>query len=126
MSGFAIFAILWLGFCAVLLGGFINALCGDSIAVVVLRFIDSPLYPEARHVAALIYQHPEQWQNSSYSLEHPKVGSITGSIALTIEVQGSFGKWEPGRIERRIIFNAVQWYRTAYMKHLLAKGLMQL
>ena len=124
MSVWILLVGLWLAFMCFLIGGFLNTMCGDRIAVFVLRAIDSPRFPEARMVAALIYQHPEQWTATSYSMEHPKVGRITGSSALSMEVQASFGNWEPSRIERRILFNAISWYRHDYMKVLLARALV--
>ena len=123
MNAVVFFLIVWLSLCLLLFGGVTCPLWFDRLAVFVLRFVDSPLYPEARMVAALIYQHPEQWKASSYSMEHPRVGRITGSSQQSVEIAGDFGKWEPSAIERRIIFNALHWFRTVYMKRLLVRAL---
>ena len=34
-----------------------------------------------------------------------------------------FGLWEPPAIERRIIFDAVQWYRRVYIRSLVGTAL---
>jgi hypothetical protein len=97
---------------------------GDRLLVMVLRLIDAPVYPEARMIAALIYRHPEQWKMGTYQMEHPSVGQIwVGHSASGVHVEGKFGRWDPNLIERRIIANAVAWYRSAYIKQLLSETL---
>ena len=69
---------------------------GDRLLVMVLRLIDAPVYPEARMIAALIYQHPEQWKMGTYQMEHPSVGQIwAGHSANGVHIEGKFGRWDP-------------------------------
>jgi hypothetical protein len=94
----------------------------DRVTLFVLRAVNAPVYEEARMIAALIYQHPEEWKASSYGMEHPKAGSMRSAYgASSIELDGPYGRWEPNAIERLIIWNAVYWYRHTYVKSLLRK-----
>ena len=98
----------------------------DRIAVAFLCLVNAPVYEEARRIAALIYQHPEQWAMTSHTLRHPRVGEIWSGLgcnsSLHVEGEG-FGRWDPNFIERRIIYNAIAWYRRVYIKHLLTQVL---
>ncbi len=96
----------------------------DRIAVAFLRLVNAPVYEEARRIAALIYQHPEQWVMTNHTLRHPRVGEIWHGLSCnsSLHVEGEgFGRWDPNFIERRIIYNAIAWYRRFYIKHLLAQ-----
>jgi hypothetical protein len=94
----------------------------DRVTLFVLRAVNAPVYEEARMIAALIYQHPEEWKARSYGMEHPKAGSMQGVFsASSIELDGPYGRWVPDAIERLIIWNAVRWYRHTYVKSLLRK-----
>lgn len=116
------FMVCWIGFCLAVAGFVIAAMNYDYIAVLVLRMINAPVFPEARMVAALMYQHPEQWKADSYGMEHSKVGRMRLGYR-SIEISGPFGSWEPNTIERRILWEAIKWYRAAYIKSLLVKAL---
>lgn len=93
----------------------------ERVAVFVLRAINAPVYEEARMIAGLIYQHPEQWKVDSYGMEHPKVGRMRTAYSSGVELDGRYGNWEPNAIERHIIWKAVRWYRNTYIKSLLRK-----
>lgn len=117
------FLVVWLATCGALVGIVVAGINYDRVALTVLRAINAPVYEEARMIAALIYQHPEQWNESGgYRLKHPKVGTVKAAFsARSIELDGPYGQWEPNVIERLIIWDAVQWYRRAYIKSLLRK-----
>ena len=119
-----IFLIVWLAFCIFIFGGIAGAINFDRLLVMFLCLINAPVYEEARRLADLIYQHPEQWKLSSYTMTHPKIGDIWSIGALGLHVEGrGFGRWDPNFIERRIIYNAIAWYRRVYIKGLLTQVL---
>jgi hypothetical protein len=126
MNPALVFLVCWLLCCAFVALVIIAGVNFDRIAVAFLCLINAPVYEEARRIAALIYQHPEQWTMRSYTLTHPRVGEIWSGLgcnsSLHIEGHG-FGRWDPNFIERRIINNAIAWYRRVYIKHLLTQVL---
>jgi hypothetical protein len=127
MNPGVVFLTWWLGSMALVVCLIIAGVNYDHVTLFVLRAVNAPVYQEARMVAALIYQHPEEWKASSYTMEHTKVGSLRSAIsAASIELHGPYGNWEPNAIERLIIWNAVQWYRHTYVKSLLRKEIVQL
>ena len=119
-----IFLVGWLAFCGLAAGIIAACINYDIVVVFVLRAINAPVYEEARMIAASLYQHPEQWKADTYCLEHPTLGLLRTSVWVgSVELSGPFGHWEPNRIEKRIIWDAVQWYRRGYIKSLLRKGI---
>lgn len=125
MSADMLFFVLWLSSLAAIPAIVLSIVHFDRIALVFLHAINAPVYEEARRIAALIYQHPEQWTMSQFSLTHPVIGEICcvlGACSIHFEGKG-FGRWESSRIERRIIYNAISWYRHDYIKHLVGRAL---
>jgi hypothetical protein len=118
--------ICYLAVCGVIAGIIIAGFNFDRIAVAFLCLVNAPIYEEARRLATLIYQHPEQWKMTSHTLTHAKVGEVWSGLgcdsSLHVEGEG-FGRWDPNFIERRIIYNAIAWYRRFYIKHLLTQVL---
>jgi hypothetical protein len=125
MSKGMLFLVCWAGFMAFVGSVLVLAMNYDRVLVAFFRLCDAPVCAEARMIAGMIYRHPEQWTASgSYTLKHPKVGEIwSGSGATGLHVEGAFGRWNPNVVERRIIFDAIAWYRTAYMKRLLTEAM---
>jgi hypothetical protein len=121
MNPGAVFLFWWLGSCISVAGFIAAAVNYDHVTLFVLRAVNAPVYEEARMIAGLIYQHPEQWKVDSYGMEHPKVGRMRTAYSSGIELDGRYGNWEPNAIERLIIWRAVRWYRHAYVKSLLRK-----
>jgi hypothetical protein len=121
-----VFLIIWLMFCGTIGGVILLVFHLDRLVVAFLCLINAPVYPEARRVATLVYQHPGQWKAYEHKLEHPKIGEIWCGLGCnrSLHVEGkAFGRWDPNYIERRIIYNAVSWYRRVYIKHLLTQVL---
>ena len=117
------FLVVWLGSCGLFFCAIAAIMNYDVVVVFVLRAVNAPVYSEARMIAALLYQHPEQWKASTYSLEHPTLGTLRASTYVSsVELDGQFGHWQPTAIEKRIIWNAVSWYRRDYIKSLLRKA----
>jgi hypothetical protein len=126
MSAISLFFVLWLGGCTLLFVAITGGLCFDRIAVFVLSAINAPVYPEARRVAGLIYQHPEQWERGSlYRLKHQTMEIYSNDYSpRSLYIEGAaFGTWEPAYIERRIIFDAVEWWKRVYIRSLVHKAI---
>ena len=119
------FLVWWLGSMAFVGGAMFFGIHYDIVAVFVLRCLNAPVYQEARALAGTIYRHPEQWTVTSQQFEHPSLGKIRYSQhANILEVEGpGFGVWGPNAIERRIIFDACQWYRRVYIRSLVGAAL---
>lgn len=120
------FLFWWVLFCASMFGLIACGVNFDRVAVFFLSALNLPVYLEARRVAALLYQHPEQWRIEPIvrNLFHPTVGAIEGiNYPSNVHVVGPYGRWEPTRIEKRIIWNAVQWWQHAYIGSLLMKAM---
>jgi hypothetical protein len=126
MSPEYLFLVLWIS--GMLLVGLTLA-AGfhfDKLAVWFLSTMNAPVYPEARRVAGLIYQHPEQWERGSlYRLKHPTMEIYSNDYSpRSLYIQGAaFGTWEPTYIERRIIFDAVEWWKRVYIRSLVHKAI---
>jgi hypothetical protein len=119
-----IFAFLFFGICAAIVATGLVAMHFDHIAVFALRLVGAPVFEEARMVAALLYQHPEQWTVTSYGMEHPQVGKLHSVTHVAgLHITGPFGDWQPNFIERRIIWNAVHWHQRAHIKRLLRQSM---
>lgn len=125
MSAISLFFVLWLGGCTLLFVAITGGLCFDRIAVFVLSAIDAPVYPEARALAGLIYRYPEQWTLTAVYLKHPTIGNVRdGPGPGFTHVEGSaFGTWEPTYIERRILFDAVRWWKRVYVRSLVHRAI---
>jgi hypothetical protein len=119
------FLIIWLASCAVVFGAVVCAVNYDIVAVFFLRLVNAPVYLEARRIAGLIYQHPEQWTVSAYTFKHPAIGQIShASLPEILDLDGEgFGHWKPTAIERRIIADAARWYRRVYIRSLVGAAL---
>lgn len=117
--------VVWLAFCALVFGVVAGGFNFDKLAVFFLRAIDAPVYPEARRVAGMVYQHPEQWTlKSSYYLKHQTIEVYACATPQSLYVSGEpFGNWEPTYIERRIIFDAVEWWKRVYVSSLVHKAI---
>jgi len=93
----------------------------DRLVVVLMRWLNLPLFPTAVGIAISIMEHPEQWSSGSRELRHPDIGAIwIGNDAWGIKVETDFGTWTPNRIERRIIHEAVDWRINDYIRNRLA------
>lgn len=119
-----IFLLCWVTGCASV--AIVVAACmnHDRLAVLFLTLINAPGYEEARRLAFLLMAHPEQWTATTYTLSHPKVGDVRGMSAFSLGVSSKdYGEWNPTAIERRIIWNAVAWYRRVYIRSLLMRAM---
>jgi hypothetical protein len=125
MSDVILFFVLWLGGCALLFGAITGSVWFDRIVVFVLSAINAPVYPEARALAGLIYHHPEQWTLTGLYLKHPTAGDVRdGPVPALVYVDGpAFGRWEPTFIERRILFDAIRWWKRVYIRSLVHKAI---
>ena len=87
----AIFAFLFFGICAAIVATGLVAMHFDQVAVFALRLVDAPVFEEARMVAALLYQHPEQWnRRPAYGMEHPQVGKLHSATHVAgLQITGS-------------------------------------
>lgn len=117
MNPLELFALIL--FCGLLaVGGFIVAVVnGDRLVVIACCLLRLPVFVEARMIAALIHQRPEEWSSGRRSLHHASVGSITVSVApLHVDVSTALGNWRPNAFERRIIWDAAQWRLRTYVR----------
>ena len=122
MNPAVVFLLCWAACCAGIVGVIAACMNHDRLAVLFLTLINAPVYEEARRIAFLLMAHPEQWTATTYRLSHPRVGEISGSSVNTVSVTGKdYGEWNPTAIERRIIWNAVAWYRRVYIRSLLMR-----
>ena len=114
------FLIVWLGSCAAIASCIVAAVNFDRIAALAIDLGDLPVCITAQMVAAEIYRHPEQWEVSAHTLKHPALGEIHLLYASSMRITGEkFGEWTPGRIESRIIYNAVLWRQRRCIRTLL-------
>lgn len=102
----------------------------ERIVLVLLCLFNVKVFPEARAVALLLYQHPEQWTSDDFRMSHATVGSIwIANEAYGLKVETPFGSWKPCALERRIIRDAVDWrlkeYVRAHLSHTLNGGLIR-
>jgi hypothetical protein len=115
-----IFMALWLLVCGAVFGSIIARVNYDIVAVFLLRALNAPFYQEARRIAWLLYQRPDEWAATSYSLTHAKLGELRGLHPSSLSLHGAgFGDWSPSAIERRIIWNAVLWHRRERVRRAL-------
>lgn len=92
----------------------------DRVIVFLMRRMNMHVFPTAIRIAMLITEHPEQWTASPHRLLHPQIGSIwTANGAYGLYLETEFGKWEPNKIERRIIREAVDWRISQYIRNRL-------
>jgi hypothetical protein len=104
------------GIWAFAMGLMLAAFHYDKIIVWLLDWTDLPLFPHARLIAASIYRHPEQWESTDYGLAHKELGRMSSS-----GLASPFGKWEPNKIEKRIIENAIVWQQRKHIETALIK-----
>ena len=124
MDPVVIFLISWFVLCGGVAALFAVCMNFDRLAVLFLTVINAPVYEEARRLAFLLIAHPEQWTATTYTLSHPKVGDISGICVRSLRISGNgYGEWRPTAIERRIIWNAVAWYRRVYIRNLLMRAM---
>jgi hypothetical protein len=115
-----IFMVVWLLACGAVFGVITALINYDIIMVFVLGALDAPFYGEARRIAWLLHRHPEQWAATSYTLSHAKLGELRGLSPATLSLHGAgFGEWTPTPVERRIVWNAVLWYRREQLRKTL-------
>jgi hypothetical protein len=115
-------ALLLFGTVASVIGGIVVNF--DRIVVTMLGCSSRQVYPLAVSIAVLIYEHPEQWTCRTHEMVHPKVGAIwTSNEAYGLRVESDFGKWTPGRIERRIIRDAVDWRIQGYIRNRITQAM---
>ena len=119
------FFVVWLSCSALLFGIVAGGVNFDKLVVFFLSAIDAPVYPEARALAGLIYRYPEQWTLTAVYLKHPTIGNVRdGPGPSFTHVEGpTFGTWEPTYIERRILFDAVRWWKRVYVRSLVHKAI---
>jgi hypothetical protein len=68
----------------------------------------------------LIVNHPEQWSSDKYRLIHPDFGAIyIANKATSLRFELPMGDWTPNLIERRIIWQAVEYYVQRYIRERL-------
>jgi hypothetical protein len=115
-----VFMMVWVLACGAVFGLIVALINYDIIMVFVLRALNAPFYPEARRIAWLLYRHPEQWAATSYTLSHAKLGELRGLSPATLSLHGAgFGEWTPTAVEKRIVWNAVLWYRREQLRKTL-------
>jgi hypothetical protein len=119
-------AFLWFVFCLFCGIGSVLIFSFNAKRIVVALVVrsDLPLFPLARSIAAMIYQHPDQWSATEYRLMHPKLGGIwTCNGVSHLHVETEFGRWDPCWIERQIIFDATRWRARVYLANRIAQAL---
>ena len=115
-----IFMALWMLACGVVFGSIVAMMNYDIVAVFLLRALNAPFYPEARRIAWLLYQRPDEWTATTYTLSHPRLGELRGMHPSSLSLHGAgFGEWAPSPIERRILWNAVLWHRRERVRRAL-------
>lgn len=93
----------------------------DRVIVFILRtFGIRRFFQTAMQIAALIETEPEKWRFERYHATHQAIGRINWLTDLKIETQQ--GTWEPGRIERRIIRNALDRTVAAQVRERVARA----
>jgi len=122
MSGVCLFFLLYVA--AILL--FLMAVFSDRIVVFLMRWLNLPLFPTAVGIAISIMEHPEEWSSNKHELCHCDIGSIwIANDAYGIRVETAFGTWNPNRIERRIIREAVDWRIGGYIRNRIAHSIQR-
>jgi hypothetical protein len=112
MTGVMIFVGIWLSLMAAVFASFWI----DRIVVFVLYRVDLPLFETAWLVAESIYRHPDEWAvKYGHLLEHPRLGELRAYSVRGLELDG----WEPNFIERRIIWDAIEWRRRQLIRKAL-------
>jgi len=112
-----VFLLAYFGTCLAIALTITAGVNWDRIAVWVMRQAAIYAYPVAIDIAISIERRPEQWNSDGYHLSHPVIGNIwTANDAYGLYVQTQFGRWTPNRLERRIIYNAVQWRLNSYIR----------
>jgi hypothetical protein len=115
------FLVIWLSFVAGVWGLFFVIMNFDRVAVFLLSEIDAPFYGTARTVAAMLRERPNEWTPyGSYTLKHPLL-DVSASCVRGVSVSGPFGEWKPDFIERRLIWDAMVWYRREYIRSLVRR-----
>jgi hypothetical protein len=115
-----VFLAVWMLACGGVFGAIVALVNYDIVAVFVLGALNAPCYREARRVAWLLHQHPEEWAATSYTLTHAKLGELRGLHPASLSLHGAgFGEWSPSPIEKRILWNAVLWYRREHLRRAL-------
>ena len=99
----------------------------DQILVFLLRSVNAPVYQEARRIAALIYQHPEQWAMTSHTMRHPRIGEIWFRTWLQQQLACRGQRLRPLGSKLHRAADHLQRgrlsYRRDYIKHLLTQVL---
>jgi hypothetical protein len=98
--------------------------CTNVAAQVICRLRPN-WYPKATALARLIRDEPEAWEMSSSQImmTHKVSKQMTLWVANgehLLHLKTPFARWEPGRIERRIIWHEVERWREAHLAALLA------
>jgi hypothetical protein len=94
------------------------------LMIVFLGAVECPCYRDARAIAGLIYDHPEQWAGDDYNLRHSKLGAIwTANGVEYIKLKTPFGDHRFSAIERQIIWDAVRWRIKDYAHNRLMLAL---
>jgi hypothetical protein len=120
-----IFLIFWLVVWLTICGGMLIAFNFDRVAVFILDLLGVQVYGTASMIAAMLRQSPQEWTvKAPYTLTHPALGEIRGSGPKSLSVTGPFGEWEPDFIERRIIWDAMVWYRSEYIRSLVLRRIL--
>ena len=118
LASFIIFATsMW----ALLMGAMAVLMNYDRIIARAVEWFEIPFWLEAQIIAASIHRSPEEWEVSRSSMKHPALGEINTYSSISVEIFGHrFGRWQPNAIERRIIWNAIEWrQRSAIRKALM-------
>lgn len=107
--------------------GFVTIPCWlDRFIVNIIRLFNIPVCQTAVMIAISIVQQPDQWRASSHSLTHKEVGHIwSANGAYGLHLDTLSGKWKPNWIERRIIYEAVDWRLKNYIRVQTQKALQQ-
>ncbi len=114
------------GFGGVIIGLLVTAMNYDRPVSWLIYLCHVPVFPEARAIAWLIYDLPDEWNGDGYRLSHPTVGSIwIANAAYGLKLETPFGHWTPNAIERRIIRDAVDWRLREYIRGRLGQALRQ-
>jgi hypothetical protein len=89
----------------------------DAIAVRIIQRFRIPVCRVAIGIAILITEYPEQWSATQHEMSHRDVGSIwTSNNIPGLHITTTMGTWTPTTIERRIIYEAVDWRLRRYIK----------